>query len=316
VVIHGGGSGAVQPPYIISPLHGIKNALGFPASSSADCFNGTCVYYADGSNSTAVVNLVKNANVAIVAIETSAVEGVDRLNLGWNIAQDALVNLTAANNPNTIVVGTCPGAVLTPWRNNVKAILLNFMPGQELGNALADVLFGDVNPSGHLVMTLPNKENEMNFTTRQYPGEDGGEQVYYDEKLNVGYRWYDSNNVNPAYEFGWGMSYTTFHYSNVSADNTGVTFTIQNTGSRDGAAVPQVYVGFPASAGEPPKQLKGFQKVNLPAGGSAQVRIPFNARTFSIWDVNSHAWSQVRGTFNVYLGNSSRDIQWTGAVKN
>lgn len=132
----------------------------------------------------------------------------------------------------------------------------------------------------------------------------------------MGYRWYDANNVTPAFEFGLGLSYTTFQYSNLAVSTSSVNFTITNTGSRAGAAVPQLYLGFPASAGEPPKQLKGFQKVYLQPGQASRVSLPLNQRAFSIWDISSHSFQPVSGTFTAYVGASSRDIRLTGTVVN
>ena len=174
---------------------------------------------------------------------------------------------------------------------------------------MANVVFGKVNPSGRLPLTMPNVENEIGFTQRQYPGLEDSNESYYDEKLEVGYRWYDAHSVEPAFSFGHGLSYTTFSYANMQASKSQVSFTLTNSGQMAGAEVPQLYLGFPASAGEPPKQLKGFDKVWLAPGASTHVSFALTSRDLSIWDVNTHAWSPVQGSFDVYVGPSSRNVQ-------
>jgi len=250
-------------------------------------------------------------------VATSSSEGGDRGNLGFGGDQDGLVTAAAAANPNTVVVAVTPGAVLMPWHASVKSILDVGMPGQEYGNALADVLFGDVNPSGRLAITLPNRENEMNFTESQYPGLDNGHNGTYSEKLLVGYRWYDAMTVQPAFPFGHGLSYTTFEYSNLqtNAGTMTVSVDVKNTGSVAGAEVAQLYLGYPRGAGEPPQQLRGFDKIQLASGASGTVTFQLRAKDFSIWDVNVHDWQLVHGVFAVYVGSSSRDIRVRGQLQ-
>jgi len=195
---------------------------------------------------------------------------------------------------------------LTDWSDSVTSIVVGFMPGQEEGNAIADVLFGDVNPSGKLPVTFPNKENEVGFKPDEYPGVNSEE--YYREKLNVGYRWYASNNVNPKFPFGFGLSYTKFSLSGLSVQGRSVSVTLSNVGSVAGAEVVQLYLGFPQSAGEPPIQLKGFQKVMLNPKATQVVTFQLTDRDLSIWDVNRHTWTIVPGTYVVYVGTSSKDL--------
>ena len=166
----------------------MSGVLATPEPAESCNAKGQCVYYTDGTNETEVVELVSKADAAIVAISTTSSEGSDRANLSFGNGQDELVTLVAAYQSNTIVAATCPGQVLLPWKEDVEAIVMSFMGGQELGNAMADVLFGDVNPSGRLPLTMPNVENEIGFTERQWPGLDDAAQAYYDEKLLVGYR--------------------------------------------------------------------------------------------------------------------------------
>ena len=225
--------------------------------------------------------------------------------------------IAAAAPKKTVVVMSIPGAVLTPWSHKVSALLTNFMPGQAAGWAIADILFGKTNPSARLPITLPNVANETQMSDAQWPGlpvKDPVEAVY-SEKLLVGYRYYDAHKLEftTGFPFGHGLSYTTFDYSDVKASKTEVTFTVENSGAVAGAEVPQLYLGFPAASGEPPKQLKGFEKVKLAPGASATVTFPLDDRSLSIWDVVTHDWAVQKGTFSVMVGSSSRDIRLTSS---
>jgi len=230
-------------------------------------------------------------------------------------AQDNLISAVVAAQPNTVVVIHCPGAVLMPWADSVPAIITAFMPGQESGNAIANVLFGDVNPSGRLPVTFPRRENQVpaNMTSR-YPGING--VADYSEKLLVGYRWYDAMNEDPLFPFGHGMSYSTFEYSNLMVSGMTVTGSIKNTGVHDGSEVVQLYIGYPQAAQEPPKVLRGFKKIHLAAGVSGDFSFTLTPRDLSIWDVEKDAWTVVRGTFAVLVGSSSRDIRLKGTLMN
>eukprot|EP00040_Diaphanoeca_grandis_P016729 m.86681 g.86681 ORF g.86681 m.86681 type:complete len:826 (-) comp25989_c0_seq1:109-2586(-) len=300
------------------------------------------VVYDTAEDVNAAAAIAKEAEVAIVVIAQTSREGLDRVNM--SLDQSSVVSAIAAVQPNTIVVTISPGPFLTPWRTQVAAILDMGFPGEQEGNAFVDVLFGDVNPGGKMPHTMPTKANEMEMTQRQYPGElpadptkacqqspvapqanglnpSGGTgaapceptTAYYDEKLLVGYRWYDAHKVTPAFEFGFGLSYTTFEFSMLSITTSGedysATFTVKNTGSVSGSEVAQLYLEFPATAGEPPRQLKGFEKVSLASGASATATISLTPRAFSIWDVETHAWTVVSGTFGVMVGSSSRDVR-------
>ena len=325
-VVHGGGSGGVVASYIVSPRDGIGLAnTGGKVSSN----NGT-----DLAKAAAVA---AKADYAIVFVGTLSHEGYDRESLSLDDGcekdpkhpdnqcegnahnQNALVEAVAAANPNTIVVMSVPGAILTPWAGKVKALLTTFMPGQQAGNAIADILFGAVNPSGRLPLTFPNKENEQDFTPAQWPGlPDPTKPAYanYTEKLLFGYRYYDHHNITftTGFPFGHGLSYTSFAYKLVSCDKNKVVITVENTGTVPGQEVAQLYLGFPAAAGEPVKQLKGFQKVpSLAPGSAAKVAFSLTARDRSIWSVTKHAFVEVPGTFAVHVGGSSRDIRLTAS---
>jgi beta-glucosidase len=222
----------------------------------------------------------------------------------------------AAANPNTVVVVNSGSAVALPWAGAVRGIIESWYPGQEYGNALAALLFGDVNPSGKLPVTFPASLADVPArTTAQWPGQNN--TVQYSEGLNVGYRWYDSQNIAPQFPFGFGLSYTTFGYANLAvgapdaSGNVAVSFNVTNTGTRAGAEVAQVYVGQPASAGEPPKNLRGFTKVSLNPGQTQRVTVTLDPRSFQFF---SGGWATAAGSHQIFVGASSRDIRLTGAV--
>jgi len=304
--IAGGGSGHVNAPYVITPLQGIQGRVGSAGKVS----------YAPTNPITTAVEVAKAADYAIVFVGVESSEGADRSNLSLPGNQDALVAQVAAANPNTIVVVNGPGPVLMPWASAAKAILFGFFPGQESGNAIASVLFGDFNPSAKLPVSFPVKENDwFSGNPLQYPGVNG--VVQYSEKLLVGYRWYDSQNIAPLWPFGHGLSYTTFTYSNLQVSGTiaaglTVTLSVENSGKVGGSEVVQLYISYPASAGEPPQVLRKFQKLSLNAGASLPVSFTLGNTDTAIWDIDKGAWAQVSGTFNIHVGSSSRDIRLKG----
>jgi len=311
--VSGGGSGHVNPAYIITPAQGISNAI----SGSA-----TEVIYNAGTDLTEATELAKKCSTAVVVVATSSAEGSDRENLSLGNNQDELVSAIAAANPRTIVSVRSPGAVLMPWVSEVPAVLLSWLAGQEAGNGLADVLFGEVNPSARSPVTMPNKDNEVGFTEVQYPGVGQPPEARYLEELLIGYRWYDANQVTPVFPFGHGLSYTTFSYNSMSIERSlapptdlkspvaEVTVKVTNTGKRDGSEVVQLYLAFPHSAaGEPPKQLKAFSKVAIRASETVEVKLTLTQRDVSIWDSDAHAWAAARGEFNVLVGASASAIR-------
>ena len=303
---HGEGSGRVVPPRVITNLLGIQNKA-----------KGT-VIFDRGNDVNSAAELASKADVAIIFVGTSSSEGYDRVSLNVDGNGDELVKAIAARQENTIVVVSTPGAVLTPWRDQVKAILTNFMPGQEVGAAIADVLFGDVNPSAKLTITFPQGPNDEEFIPEEYPGTGNPPVAEYYEGLFVGYRWYDQHNFAPAFPFGHGLSYTAFNYSNIKASLTGssqisnfakVSFTLNNSGERSGAEVVQLYIGFPSYVNEPPRQLRGFKKIFLDAGKTQDIQFDLRERDLSIWDEAIHDWILVKGDFEIYVGASSRDLR-------
>ena len=305
----GGGSASVNLPYNITPLVGIASRAG----------GGATVSYAqgDGANVAQAVQLATNSDVAIVCVGQQTSEGSDRSSLSLPNGQDALVSAVAAANPHTIVVVYSSSATLMPWANQVAAVLVAWYPGQENGNALAQVLFGDVNPSGKLPVTIPASASQVPAsTTAQFPGVSG--HVSYSEGLLIGYRWYDANNVTPLFPFGYGLSYTTFGYSNLTVSAVGpsgqvqVGFDLTNTGSRTGAEAAELYLSFPAAAGEPPRLLKGFQKISLSPGQTQHVTFNLNWEDLANWDATARGWIVTPGVFQVWVGAASRDIRLTG----
>jgi len=313
----------------IIPMGGkISSSLGSPVGPEKH------IIYDAGTDPERAAATAAKADAAIIFVATNSGEGHDRENLNLDVipystggrtqngTSDFLIEQVAATTSKVIVVMVHPGAVLTPWRNSVSGIVAAFLPGQEYGNAVTELLWGDVAPSARLPITMPNAEPEVDlkFTPEQYPGiprpfpsADKGwvTDTTYSEKLEVGYRYYDAQNVEPAFAFGHGLTFTTFSYSNLKASSNVVTFTVKNTGSRAGEEVAQLYLGFPSSAGEPPKQLKGFKRLALAQGESADVVLALNDRSLSIWDVDSHTWKVQQGSFTAMVGTSSRDIRLT-----
>jgi len=293
---------------------------------------GTTVQYDDGTDVSSAVALASSSNVAIVFVSQWESEGMDVPALNFTdlihtppVDQDALVSAVAAANPNTIVVMENGGPQTLPWLTDVKAVLEAWYPGQNGGPAIARLLLGDVNPSGKLPITFPASVNDLPRPIIAIPPDNVTPfPVDYNiDGFNVGYKWYDSQGITPLFPFGFGLSYTTFSVTNpqLSATPAGsnssfqVTFDIQNTGSRAGAEVEQVYLQLPGTTGEA-KRLVGWQKILLTPGqlqsGSIQVTASDSSHPLSYWDTPSHAWVIASGTYTVYLGNSSRNITAIG----
>jgi beta-glucosidase len=287
------------------------------------------VQFADGSDANAAASLAAQSQVAIVFVSQWASEGMDEPSLALHdytsatpVDQDGLVSAVAAANPHTIVVIESGGPILMPWLNQVSAVLEAWYPGQSGGPAIADLLFGAANPSGKLPVTFPASDAQLpRPVTPQPPDGVTPFPVNYTEGLEVGYKWFDAQNLTPLFPFGFGLSYTTFSITNgavvnnlgaASKPNFQVTCTVTNTGSVAGAEVAQVYIGMPASLDEPPHRLVGWQKVSLQPGGSQSVTIEVDendsSHPLSYWDTASNSWKVASGTYTVFLGNSSRNL--------
>jgi len=306
----GGGSSHVNPLYTVSPVDGIRQRVG----------PDVAVGYANGSDATAAAQLAASADVAVVIVGDQEREGADRPNLSLPGSQDQLVRSVAAANPRTVVVVDSGAPVLMPWVEEVPAIVEAWYPGEEDGNALAAVLFGDVNPSGKLPVTFPSREDQTPVSTpERYPGVNG--TGVYSERLEIGYRWYDAQGQEPLFPFGYGLSYTTFAFGHLVVSprlnphgHVTVGMELTNTGSRAGAEVAQVYLAYPPSAGEPPSQLKAFTKVFLGPGERKHLIIALDQRAFSIWDTAAQQWTTVHGRYQVLVGDSSRNLRPAGTV--
>ncbi len=348
-VISGGGSAQVMPvggsvmfsgnPYEALPCPPCWSRVIWDPSPPLAAIQakvpGTMVQYDEGADISSAVALASSSNVAIVFVSQWESEGMDVPTLNFTdvihavpIDQDALVAAVAAANPNTIVVMENGGPKTLPWLSNVGAVLEAWFPGQRGGPAIANILFGDVNPSGKLPMTFPASVNDLPRPLIAVPPDNTTPFPvdYTIDGFNVGYKWYDSQGITPLFPFGFGLSYTTFSVTNpqLNATTTGnsqgfqVTFDIQNTGTRTGAQVEQVYLLLPPSIGES-RRLVGWQKLSLAAGqqqsGRIQVSASDSSHPLSYWDTGSHSWVVAPGTYTVYLGNSSRNLSAIGTFQ-
>jgi beta-glucosidase len=265
------------------------------------------------------VSVARTADVAIVFVANRMGEGADRLHLALPADQDALIEAVAKANPRTIVVLNTGAAVTMPWLESVEAVLEMWYPGDALGTAAADLLFGDAEPSGRLPLTFPSNESQgPGATAATYPGtlDDAGmlSEVSYSEGSDVGYRYFEKYHQRPLFPFGFGLSYTSFHWSelHVAPDADGgatVTASVQNIGHRAGTDTIEVYLAAPDVGGaRSPKQLKGFAKVDLPAQASRTIQIKLAADAFAGWSTPEHAWRVTPGHWQVLIGRSSEDI--------
>jgi beta-glucosidase len=271
-----------------------------------------------GWASTEVPDAVRDCDAAVVVAgfdEGSEGEGFDRP-FELPDSQDDLIGKVAATNPNTVVVLNSGGNVdMQHWIGQVKGLLHAWYPGQEGGTAIAEILFGDVNPSGKLPVTF-EKQKQDNPAFKSYPSRDGGKSVRYDEGIFVGYRGYDRRNIEPMFPFGFGLSYAEFQYSGLrveSPDSEGTVhlkFTVKNGGNRAGAEVSEIYVGQThPSADRAVRELKGFEKLFLEPGESKEVSAELNNRAFSYFDTKEEKWRIDPGNYEISVGASSRDLR-------
>ncbi len=304
----GAGSSGVIAPYTVTPLDGIRGRAG----------TGARISYAAGSDLPAASTVARNADIAVVFVHTDESEGSDRPNLELPGDQDKLIAAVAAVNRRTIVVLDTGGPVLMPWVDQVAGIVEAWYPGQEDGNAIAAVLYGDINPSAKLPLTFPRTATAIpTARPEQWPGVNG--RSVYSEKQNVGYRWYDATGTQPLFPFGYGLSYTTFRLHDLtvtprklragpSFQKVRVSLEVSNTGKREGAEVVQVYVEQPPANGEPPHQLRAFAKVLLKPGETKPVSLSLDERSFQVYDSSAHRWTSPDGTYKILVGTSSRDL--------
>ncbi|MCR6637196.1 glycoside hydrolase family 3 protein [Devosia sp.] len=274
------------------------------------------------------VRAARNSDVAVVFIGRNGewdTEGSDLPGIELPGRQNELVAAVAQANPNTVVVLQTGGPIEMPWINSVRAVLQAWYPGQEAGNAIADVLTGAAEPGGRLPQTFPVRwsDNPAHSQDREvYPGLEG--KVRYEEGIFVGYRHYDRLGMTPLYPFGFGLGYTTFSVSDLTVDdsafeadgNVTATVTLTNTGARAGSTVVQLYVSdTESSSPRPAKELKAFAKVALAPGESRQVTLTLDARSFAFFRTEAKHWLVESGDFTLRVGQSSSDLPLTATIK-
>jgi beta-glucosidase len=292
------------------------------------------VNYDAGTDPISAAKLAAASEVVIVFVNQHTSEGRDVTSLSLPDNQDQLVTQIAAANPHTIVVLETGGPVTMPWIDKVSGVLEVWYPGIRGAEATANILFGSVNPSGKLPVTFPKSEADLPHPvlpgssaqpSQTAPAGRGGGRgpapfdVDYTEGLKTGYKWFDAENKEPLFPFGFGLSYTTFSYSRIKAAASGrnltVTFNVRNTGKTAGAEVAQVYVSLPPNAGEPPKRLVAWDKILLAAGESQVVTLKVDPLHLSIFNVDKDDWDLLPGEYKVFVGGSSRNTPLSGTVR-
>jgi len=323
----GGGSSELKARNEISPLQGLQER--FP--------NAEIVYSAGYDAGPSIYGFVMPSRLNADSLKNAAVEAVrdadvvlyfgglnknfkqdhedsDRQTYDLPWGQNELIAELAKVNPNVSVFLFGGNPVAMPWKDSVKSISWVWYLGSETGHAIADVVSGDVCPSGKLPFSIPVRLEDngaISFGAESYPGVDH-KQVYKEDIL-VGYRWFDTKDIKPLYAFGYGLSYTNFELGNIAANNNGknitVTASVKNTGAVDGAEVVQIYVGKPNSNIErAKKELRGFQKVAVKKGASANVEINIPVENLAFFNADKHAWEVEPGDYTVYVGTASDDI--------
>ena len=328
-MISGGGSAQVDPPGF--PSAKWQAHVWFPTSPlkavSAKA-PGARVQFDSGADPASAAALAKQSDIAIVFAHQWTSEAMDLPTLSLPVKQDDLIEQVAEANPRTIVVLETGTAALMPWLDKVSGVLEVWYAGSKGADAVANILFGDVNPSAKLPITFPRSEADMPQPKMTVPPPGNGGKaavnpagrltfsVHYDAGLEVGYKWYDAENKPVLFPFGYGLSYTSYHYGNLQVERGAlsqgkdmtVSFQVKNTGARAGDEVAEVYAALPAGAGEPPKRLIGWSKVHLDAGESKDVKVAVDARDLSVYDEAADAWKLTPGEYTIMAGASSRDL--------
>jgi len=321
-MISGGGSAQVDPMgattgmkwrsqvwFPTSPLEAIRAKI--PAAHLSFC---------SGENIAEAVAQAKQAEVAVIFVWQWEAEDGDLPNLSLPGNQDELIAAVAAANPHTIVVLETGSAVKMPWLEKTAAVLEAWYGGSKGADAIANLLFGAVDPSGKLPMTFPMSENDLPRTTIAQPPKPVVNGVlsfnvdYNIEGAAVGYKWYESQKKPVLFPFGFGLSYTTFKYSGLTLapGGTMAIFTLQNTGHRSGAEIAQVYATLPSASGESWKRLVGWIKVELDPNESREVKVRLEPLALSVWDETAHKFVQPSGSYRIVVGGSSADTQLSG----
>jgi beta-glucosidase len=273
--------------------------------------------------------VARGADAVVLAVGFDAASETEDWDRTFSLppGQNELIQSILAVNPKTVVVMTSGGAVdMSGWLQQTPALLQAWYPGQEGGTALAEIVFGDVNPSGKLPATFERRAQDNPTYLSYYPPA-GSKRVVYEEGVFVGYRGYEKNGTQPLFPFGHGLSYTSFEYKDLkitprstSAKTENevwyeVSFNVTNTGRRAGAAVPQLYIAETHSRiARPPKELKAFAKILLQPGETRAVTLPLSSRAFSYYDVQTQSWRADAGTFGVLIGSSSDRIELKGSA--
>lgn len=326
-LLSGGGSAQVDPPgagasrfggapvwFPTSPLKAIR------AKSPK-----TKLEFNEGTDPAAAAALAKTSEVAIVFVNQPTSEGRDLSTLTLPDHQDQLVDAVAAANQHTIVVLETGGPAAMPWIGKVSGVIEAWYPGIRGAEALANIIFGDVNPSGKLPVSFAKSDSDLphpEIAGMASSGSGGRGRspaafdIDYTEGLKVGYKWFDAENKEPLFPFGFGLSYTAFAYRNLQAKLGSVTLTVQNTGKRSGAEVVQVYAGLPAGAEEPPKRLVAWEKVSLNPGESKTLTLEIPAKFLSVFNEQKDDWELLPGEYHFFIGGSSRSTPLTATVKN
>jgi beta-glucosidase len=341
-MLSGGGSAQVDPPggnAIAPPGKGAahwQDQIWFPTSPlkalQAKLPNAK-IEFNSGEDLTSAAALAKSADVAIVFAYQWETEGMDLKTLSLPDNQDALIERVAASNPHTIVVLESGTAVTMPWLDKVSGVLEAWYAGSSGHKAVANVLVGEVNPTGKLPMTFPKSDADLPHPViPALAPEDAGAgsgavddrahpqskySVRYDEGMRVGYKWYESEHKVPLFPFGFGLSYTSYAYSNLTVNNSQrtVSFVIKNTGKRSGTEIAQVYVTLPEAAGESFKKLAGWQRVDLAPEESKAITVALDPRVMSVFDEQREAWSLLPGTYAIAAGSSSSDTPLTATLQ-
>ena len=336
-MLSGGGSAQVDPPgggasqfggaivwFPTSPMKAIRAKA--PKAK---------VEYNDGSDLTAAAALAKSSEIAIVFVNQPTSEGRDLPTLILPDNQDKLVSAVAAANPHTLVVLETGGPAAMPWIGQVSAAIEVWYPGIRGDVALANILFGDVNPTGKLPVTFAKSDTDLphpqipglvpppppSATPEAGRGGRGGRgrmapfDIDYSEGLKVGYKWFDAEKKDPLFAFGHGLSYTTYAYSGLKAGIDTVTFTVRNTGKRAGAEIAQVYAALPSAAQEPPKRLVAWDRIPLAPGESKTVTLAIDPKFLSIFNEQKDGWELLPGEYQFLVGGSSRSTPLTATVK-
>ncbi len=292
------------------------------------------VSYVSGDDLAAAASAARAADVAIVFAYQHESEGMDLKSLDLSDDQNKLIETVAAANPKTVVVLETGSPATMPWVDKVAGVVEAWYPGIRGAEALANVLTGEVNPTAKLAITFPRSDADLPHPTlvlpppasqpqRPAPGADISSfmammakglppfETYYDEKLKVGYKWYDAEKRPVLFPFGFGLSYTTYAYSGLAVkdgDALSVSFTVKNTGKRAGTEIAQVYASLPDAAGEPPKRLIGWARVELAAGESKEVTVPVQRDHLNVFDEAADAWKFIPGSYTILAGGSSQDL--------